>query len=105
MSMIEIPAQFSFGRNGDVSISQNFAQWLGRMSNCNVVIQHKRTGGAFGIDQFRLLCDECKAEKYLERLPQAVGSSPDIEEFARAHRHMPAVVPVAEGGRRFRQDD
>jgi hypothetical protein len=97
-----------------ITIAQTFAQWLGKLSNCNVVIQQK-TGTIF--PEVRLYCTECNQSTLVYYSVDVVSyQSPiseknkQIEEFAKAHRHDTIPVPLAQSSidsfdeRKFRTD-
>jgi hypothetical protein len=104
---------FAFGRP-QISISQEYAQWLGKLSNCNVVIQQRMNAGL--MNAIRLYCTECYGSKDLTDIMVVRGESmvtalgdPLVKEFAIAHSHKPevtlAVAISSEGRRRFRDDE
>lgn len=102
---------FNFGRP-PITVSQEFAQWLGKLSGCNVVIQQKLGGGL--MNGVRLYCTECHTSRDLtdamvvrgERMFTALVD-PLVAEFAKAHKHA-LEIPVAvstDVSRRFRVDE
>jgi hypothetical protein len=103
-------------RSSQITIPQTFAQWLGKLSNCNVVIQQK-SGGLLIYPEIRLYCTECHQSGTVECFDVLTNKSPisesnvKIAEFARAHRHDAAIpVPLAQSSidsfdeRKFRTD-
>jgi|SRR6185312_2155140 len=88
---------------GSVSIDQAVAQWLGRLSNCNVVAQSFQTVASPEGYTFRLFCTECKGEMPLNHLTDIRINNAATAEFCKKHKHI--LEPEVElKGRKIREE-